>query len=50
MITLVATGTCSGCDWTTGPTTMAAADKATGTHTAIGHSTVIVAEPAPKAP
>ena len=50
MITLIATGSCSGCDWTTGPVTMAEADKATDKHTSEGHPTVIVAEPAPKAP
>jgi hypothetical protein len=46
MTTLTATAHCHGCDWTTGPATMAAADKAAEKHTRPGHPTATMATPA----
>ena len=48
MTAMVATARCLRCDWTTGPATMADADRAAEKHTkSTRHATVTMAEPAP---
>ena len=41
---LVATASCTGCEWTAGPGSAADVDRAAETHTGVGHSTAVSAE------
>ena len=43
--TLTATARCGGCEWTEGPGTAAAVDKAADKHVSVGHPTATIAEP-----
>ena len=42
--TLTATAHCNGCDWTEGPGTAAAVDRAADKHVSVGHPTATIAE------